>query len=177
MRAQRRRSRPEWCDLLFLYDLVRERQPGLFLELGSGCSTAVIAHALRANGQGRLLSIDAEERWADSTRAALEPRLAAVTDVEYVPAEAVERDGVGGWVHERLPDLRPDILYVDGPALTEERNVGFDALDLEERLAPGACIVVDGRITTVRFVGAHLTRPHRLRTSGAYDRTVIELLD
>lgn len=41
-----------------LYDIVKEYQPRYVVETGSGASTATILAALKANGLGRLISID-----------------------------------------------------------------------------------------------------------------------
>src|SRR5450631_1633404 len=51
---------------------VATHRPRLIVELGSGISTLVIAAALRANGAGRLISIDADEAYAATTRQQLQ---------------------------------------------------------------------------------------------------------
>src|SRR5579864_4662100 len=71
-----------------LMRLIMLRPTRLVVELGSGLSTLVIAAALRANGSGRLISIDADPDYAASTRAQL------------------QRHGLGEWAEVRGATLK-----------------------------------------------------------------------
>jgi hypothetical protein len=77
------------------------------------------------------------------------------------PVREDDRD-VSGWSHEKLPDIDPDFIYLDGPALTRERKVAFDVLDLESRLQPGCLVIVDGRGENVRYLEHRLKPKHSL---------------
>ena len=135
---------PDWSDLWFLYRLVRERRPETLLEFGSGCSTVVLATAVRDNGVGHLWSLEVDERWARVTQAALPEELRDVVTLVQSRAEASDRD-LPGWTHANVPDVDPDFLYLDSPPLTSERRVAFDPIDLEPRFRPGFVMVLDGR--------------------------------
>ncbi len=164
--------RPDWSDLHYLYRLVRERAPDVLLELGSGCSTVVLAAALRDNGHGHLWSVDVDAEWATATEQGLPAPLRKL--VTIVRSHTIEDDrDVLGWTHANLPDISPDFLYLDSPPLTRERQVAFDPLDLERRFAPGFVMVVDGRYRNARYLSEHLLRAYRVTAMPG--RTIIEL--
>jgi predicted O-methyltransferase YrrM len=150
---------PDYTDLWFLYREVRRRRPTTLLEFGSGCSTVVLAFALYQNREGHLWSLDADAEWARATEAALPEALRSLATVVHAPVHEDDRD-VQGWSYRPLPNVDPDFVYLDGPALTRERKVAFDVLDLESRLQPGCLVVVDGRGENVRYLEARLTRKH-----------------
>ncbi len=56
----------------FLFHLVRRHRPKLILELGSGSSTVLFAAALRANGAGRVISVEHDALHARHTAQLLE---------------------------------------------------------------------------------------------------------
>jgi predicted O-methyltransferase YrrM len=150
---------PDYTDLWFLYREVRRRRPTTLLEFGSGCSTVVLAFALYQNREGHLWTLDAEEKWAQATEAALPEALRPLATVIHASVHEDDRD-VQGWSHENRPDIDPDFVYLDGPALTRERKVAFDVLDLESRLRSGCTVIVDGRGENVRYLRGRLTRKH-----------------
>lgn len=73
--------------LLMLHEHVRQRRPRLVVEFGSGCSTVVIADALRQNGFGKLVSFEHSSDYAAQTLGYL------------------ERENLDAWVDLRLNDL------------------------------------------------------------------------
>jgi Methyltransferase domain len=152
---------PDYSDLWFLYREVRRRRPTTVLEFGSGCSTVVLAFALHQNGDGHLWSLDAEAAWAEATTVALPEAVRPLVTVVYAPVREDDRD-VRGWSYSNIPDVDPDFVYLDGPALTPDRKVAFDVLDLQSRLKPDCVVVVDGRRANVRYLEARLTREHTL---------------
>jgi hypothetical protein len=150
---------PDYTDLWFLYREVRRRRPETLLEFGSGCSTVVLAFALRQNGAGHLWSLESDKGWSAATTAALPDSLRPVVTLVHAPVREDDRD-VQGWSYTNRPAVAPDLVYLDGPALTRERKVAFDVLDLEPALRPGCVVIVDGRGENVRYLEARLTRPH-----------------
>jgi hypothetical protein len=84
-----------------------------------------------------------------------------------------DRD-VLGWSHENVPEIDPDFVYLDGPALTRERQVAFDVLDLQGRLQPRCLVVVDGRRKNAEYLRDRLTRRYAYRTRGPW-RHVFEI--
>jgi hypothetical protein len=74
----------------------------------------------------------------------------------------VEYEGTPAWRHAKVPDVAPDLLYLDGPPLAPERLVAVDPLDIEDRFPPGFCLIVDGRMKASSFLTDHLKRHYSL---------------
>jgi predicted O-methyltransferase YrrM len=145
----------------FLTHLVRRHRPKLIMELGSGSSTFLFAAALRANGSGRLISVEHESEHARHTAQLLEQ--AGLSDwAEIVTAPLVERS-----IGERefqWYDLDPllarltekiDLLFVDGPPGKMQSLSRYPALPVfKAQLSPQALIFVDdgGREDETRMV-------------------------
>ena len=164
---------PDYRDLLYLYEQVRQRKPRVVLEFGSGCSTVVMAQALWENrreaheASGRLYSLDGQKTWASAAAKGIPAHLNELCKVVYSPVREVEQYGVKGLRHEHVPDVEPDFVYLDGPDYGPDGPRGkgappnFDVLDLEARSTGGLAIVVDGRQNAVAFLREHLQRPYR----------------
>jgi predicted O-methyltransferase YrrM len=168
---------PDYADLLRLHRLVRAHGASNILEYGSGCSTLVLALAARdVADDWSVYSVDAEPYWADATRSALPPELAERCTVAHVPVVLDERDGVPGVRHAELPPVEPDFVYVDGPALPDDRPRAFDVLDLENRFKPGLVLVVDSRPFNAAFFREHLRRQYRVKREGPPLAYVFELV-
>ena len=173
---------PQGGDLWFLYRLVRERKPQLVFELGSGCSTVILAQALydntRKDGEraGRIISLDANADWASVTWGSLPKHLVAQCEIRHVPAVKEDRGSDLGFHYKHLPDGMPDFLYVDGPALQPGRKICFDALHLEARFRADFLMVVDGRYDTVRYLREHLTKTYRVTRNRWLHNTQFDLL-
>jgi hypothetical protein len=150
--------RPVWADLWHLYRVVRRERPRIVLELGSGCSTVIVGEALRRNGAGRLYSLETDVQWFAATA-----RLLGGLPVELCNAVAqpIERYGLLGFEHRPMPVSGADLLYVDGPALTPERQITFDPLDVAWRV-----MVIDGRLATVEFLRERLSASVRSSSLG-----------
>ena len=153
---------PVWSDLWFLYRLVRECKPKVMLEFGGGCSTLIYAQALADNAAegapGFLYSLDADETWGAVTARSVPAHLQTFCEVRITPADPVEFDGTPAWRFRDVPDVAPDFIYLDGPALTPDRKVAVDVLDLEDRFPPGFHLLVDGRSRNCAFLEAHFKR-------------------
>ena len=52
---------PNYAVLYLLYRMVRKKKPRIVLEFGSGCSTVILAEALKDNGEGFLFSLESDE--------------------------------------------------------------------------------------------------------------------
>jgi predicted O-methyltransferase YrrM len=118
------------------------------VELGSGVSTLVIAAALRANGAGRLISVDAEEGYGALTREQLrrhaltqwaEIRIAALKDMDF---EGVARPWYDTAALADLKDI--DVLLIDGPPTLLRPDIRYPALPFFwNRLSAGAIVLLD----------------------------------
>jgi hypothetical protein len=91
--------------------------------------------------------------------------------------------------YERLPDVVPDFVFLDGPdpAMVEGQINGLsfqnpvrtvmagDLLLMESTLLPGFYMVVDGRTNNARFLARNLQRPYGICWRRALDLTTFEM--
>jgi hypothetical protein len=127
---------------------IAARRPQCVVELGSGVSTLVIAAALRSNGAGRLISIDADEGYAAQTRDQLqrqglgdwvELRIAALTEMK---CEGIARPWYDTRVLADLTDV--GLLLIDGPPTALRADIRYPSLPFFwSRLAAGAMVLLD----------------------------------
>jgi hypothetical protein len=148
----------EYCDLWFLYNYIKQIKPERVLEIGSGCSTAVMARAMDENNLGTLYSVDESEAWASSTMTAL-PSARVVMSTSPV----VKRSGIA--YYEELPIVDPQFIYIDGPNLKkyefksqpgevdyQEIRLSVDMLRLEPSLTPGCAVLFDQRTASMEVL-------------------------
>ena len=196
---------PDVNDLVRLHRLVRDRPCVTVLEFGIGCSTIALAHALQQTEQehgellrqrlGRntqlfqLFSVDANERWIEHTRQRLPAGLAERVHLVHSGVSATTFGGRLCHTYDRLPDVVPDLIYLDGPdpadvqgtigglgfSAPERTVMSADILVMEPTLLPGTVIVVDGRENNVRFLTRNLQRPISITVEG--DASIIELTE
>lgn len=152
--------RPQYTDLWWLYRAVREHAPHVIWEFGAGWSTAFLAQAVADNGFGRVISMDADERWAEHARRLVPPWLQA--EIRFAPAAKVEVRGEPAWRHSNRPDdALPQFIYIDGPAGSGECPGFADLVDIEDQLEPGCLVVIDGRPKTSAMLRRTLRRDWR----------------
>lgn len=175
--------RPDYSDLWFLYLVVKRRSPRCILEFGSGCSTVIMAQALWesrdecfAGPERRLYSVDAHPYWANITCNSFPDHLRNICEVVYSPLLEVEYEGTPAFRHGVVPNVVPDLLYLDGPELTPERQVAVDVLDLESTFPPGFFMVVDGRKTNRDFFLRHLKRRYVYKYRRQFRNAIFELI-
>ena len=160
-------AHPPYCeDLWFLYRWVKRHKPECVLEFGAGCSTVVLAQALYENGSGHLYSIDGSEYWAQTTWELMPAHLHGVTTLTYSGVVPAEVEGEKVLRHVKVPDVSPDLIFLDGPDFDQYKFGGIpaacDPLDLEPRFKPGFRMIVDGRMENTEFLRKHLKRRYRV---------------
>lgn len=198
---------PEADDLVRLHKLIRNRKCFTVMEFGLGYSTVVMADALQKNQEEwealpqkpeirnrfmfQLFSVDASQRWIGRTQEGFPAHLAGRVHFHHSDVEIGMHNGRLCHYYEKLPDVVPDFIYVDGPSAKdvkgsirglsfqcEERTVmSGDLLLMESTFLPGTFIVVDGRTNNARFLARHFTRDYNVRWDREADITTFELAE
>jgi predicted O-methyltransferase YrrM len=133
--------------LVHLALLVRERKPALVVECGGGVSTLVLARALQLNGAGLVWTLESSAEFAQITRERLR-RLGVqqFSKVRIAPLTELPPPGQGFWYRleeiARLPGPI-DMLFVDGPQVSETTSRAPAIDHLFPRLSPAGFVVFD----------------------------------
>ncbi len=154
---------PVYEDLEFLYDYVTENDPCVVLEFGSGCSTIVMAEAMRTKTGLDLWSFDNEREWLWETQKMISEDLEHIVNLNFRVVLAGTTPPSGGirtfhYSMGGIISITPDLIYLDGPKLTKATRVTIDPLFYEHKMHPGGAIIVDGRDENVEFLKKHLLR-------------------
>ena len=134
----------------YFFHLIRRQRPKLIVELGSGSSTVLFAAALRANGGGRIISIEHDRTHAKHTTTLLEQAgLTERVQLVFAPLADLTLGGRSfqwydlGALLMRLPE-KIDLLFVDGPPGKVQSLSRYPALPIFARhLSPRALVIVD----------------------------------
>lgn len=173
--------RPSPVDMWTLYRNIRLRKPMLVMEFGTGCSTLVIAAALRRNGRGRLISVDANERWLAESEKGLPPDLRPLVTLHFSPCVVETIDGTRCHRFAHLPDLPLDFLFLDGPGIADvpdwadNKPMSSDPIHLEPRFNWGFRMLVDGRRDNAAFLRHHLRRSYQVHEERPFRLTRFDL--
>lgn len=178
---------PEWDDLARLHKLVRRRKVLNVLEFGCGHSSLVFADALRKNeiefGDFATANlrrsdpfhvdvVDDVKLFLDSTARRVPRQLLQIPRFHLSAVEMTEFQGRICTRYLTLPNVCPDLIYLDGPsqhsvlgdvsgistATPDRLPMSADLLRIEHFLLPGTLIVVDGRTANARFLATNFQR-------------------
>lgn len=131
----------------FLYREVVERGRRSVLECGSGSTTVILAYAMRSLGEGRVVALEHEPRFAAATRKLLAQRelteWAEVVDAPLTDVRVGDRER--RWYDlANLPDGSFDLILVDGPPGGTGPQARYPAVPLLlARMEQDALVVLD----------------------------------
>jgi hypothetical protein len=147
-----------WFDYFFLYRYVLARRPRRILELGSGVTSAIMAHALREVARmhpeaepGHLHTLESLPEYFEDAKRICPAELRPHVTHHLSPQQLVAWRG-RTWIncYEVLPEGPFDLVFVDGPDHPDMRGRGVvngDALRaLEAHPTASPDLVIDGRI-------------------------------
>jgi len=194
---------PELEDLYRLHRFIIEQKRTTILEFGSGWSTLIFAHALRANKKAyssevatlrrnnpfEVHAVDNEKRFMKMAENRIPANLKGDTFFHFSEVQMVEFQGRFSTLYETLPLINPDFIYLDGPdqfnvineisgfttAHKDMMPMSCDILRLEHFLTPGTIIVVDGRAANARFLNANFQRGWSYVYEAPYDQHIFQL--
>ena len=142
-----------------LFKDMRQRRPATVMEFGVGCSTLVIAAALKKNGGGRLITVDGSEEWLGVCCEGMPADLAPFVSFNHSPVEKLPDQPAHRYTH--LPEVRLDYLFIDGPSVQhipewEGPPIAADPILPNMTFNKGARIVVEGRSANVAYLTQQL---------------------
>lgn len=140
---------PDFARILMTQILVQK--PGVVFELGSGVSTLITGYCLKMNGGGKLISLEHEEKYYQSTLQNIQAHgLREFVSLYYAPLKNYTLEGtVHAWydLAEVPLDQPVDLLTVDGPPGAIQKESRFPAYPLlQPYLNDNAVILVDDYI-------------------------------
>tara|TARA_B110000008_G_C16797947_1_gene495428 strand:+ start:32 stop:808 length:777 start_codon:yes stop_codon:yes gene_type:complete len=178
----------DFIDLKNLYSLIRKRKPKCVIEFGSGFSTIAICLALKDNQTednilGRLFSIDGNQEWIKNTENKVDDDLKKFVTFHYSKSKITNYNGQIASLHESLPDVSPNFIYLDGPSPLDVggdiNGISFNSKNLEtqnirrivaadvllyESTAPADFFVLlDRRYTNANFLEKNLIYKYNVR--------------
>ena len=173
---------PEFIDLKNLYKLIRERKPKCVVEFGSGFSTIAIALALRENKlkdniSGHLYSIEGNKKWFHNTQEKIDNDLKKFIDFHYSKPITSTFNGHLVSKHEKLPDVSPNFIYLDGPSpldvegeihgLSFKKNnrriISVDPILYESSAPADFFILIDRRYANANFIEKNLIYNYEIK--------------
>lgn len=174
---------PQAFDLWNLYRNVRSRWPNVTVEFGCGCSTLVMAEAMHRNGGGKLIVLEADQRWIDASAAELPKHLRDVVEYRFAPLIKTSIDGEDCHLYSNAPTGPIDFLYLDGPDPAHVPGwpvpghpISGDPVKMEAQFSPRFRMIVDSRKANVAFLKRHLKRQYRSATNSIFGTTNFDLL-
>ena len=199
---------PEIDDLARLHYITVSRKVTTILEFGVGKSSVILSDALRINKnrdykftfnnlrRGNLYechSIDNYQQWINECKKNIPDDL---LDNKYLNLHIsnVSTSEFCGRIctyYERLPNISPDLIYLDGPdqysPVGEIRGLSTrhkdrmpmaaDILSFEHFLQPGTLIIIDGRTANARFLKSNFQRNWSHLYVEEWDQHFFELLE
>jgi Methyltransferase domain len=141
----------------WLYRDIVKRKPLSVVELGCGYSTIAIRAALKANGAGQLLSLDANEDWVRQWEHGMPSDLASFGTIEICSLKQIEYQGTPAHCYDREPAAAIDYLFVDGPSPRSlpgwsASPMAADPVLWQPLFSNGARVVIEGRRQNTAFL-------------------------
>lgn len=196
----------QWRDLIRLHYFIRTRRVTTVLEFGVGYSTAVMAHAMHLNRRDhaetvlrdlrranafQVHSVDESEKWFAVAISRAEVQLHEY--ITFLQSDVIMTTFAGRICteYERLPNICPDLIYLDAPARSpvgghqsgittdhpDRLAMSCDLLKIEHFLLPGTLIVVDGRSANARFIKCNFQRQWAYYHDPVDDIHLFELME
>lgn len=178
---------PEWEKLKFLHEISRKRKIMSALEIGVGYSSIILAHALKLNKEDygkdfqnkirrenpfHVFSVDDSEHFVNECQNRIKEELKDYITFSLSKNEMKEINNRICTQFEKLPNICPDLILLDGPSQFGVKNsirgidtatkdrvpMSGDILPIEYFLLPGTIIVVFGQTANLRFLYNNLQR-------------------
>lgn len=178
--------KPELNDLFLLHQYTLRYKRTTILEMGTGWSSLIFAHALeinkrkyfnkvkelRRNNAFELHCVDDMRKYLSTSKKRLPNNLSKKSFFHFSLAEMTTFNGRICTQYKKMPLINPDLIYLDGPDQFNIKNkinnistnhkdmmpMSCDILRIEHFLTPGTIIITDGRAANARFLKENLQR-------------------
>jgi len=124
-----------------------ENKPNVIVECSSGLTSVILARCCQLNETGKVYSLENGKEYVDKSQLNLNKTgLDAFADIIYAPLQPVMiNDNSYDWYSlSDLPDLKIDMLVIDGPPGFIQKHSRFPALPLlMDKLSNNACVFLD----------------------------------
>ena len=181
------------ADIVRLSYLVSKQPVGDILEFGSGVSTLLLAFCCKKNEieygyHGTVHCLEADATWQNLVETELERHgLSKYVEFHLSVPEMTVYDTTPVMSFDKLPNICPNFIYVDGPrgnqAVGTFKGIGgsaciscLDVLYFETTFPAHTKIVVDGKLSFVKFYEKNLKRNYRKRHIHIFDQTEFDLM-
>jgi hypothetical protein len=130
--------------LALISDYCLQEKPQVIVECSSGTSSLVLAQCCRRNQLGHVYSLENGEAFAVKTSRQLDDfRLAGYCDVIHAPLQDVQLTGESfqWYALENLPEIKIDMLVVDGPPGFLQKYSRYPALPMLSKTLAEHCVI------------------------------------
>ncbi|RDH81136.1 MAG: class I SAM-dependent methyltransferase [endosymbiont of Galathealinum brachiosum] len=142
---------PDWsaaADFLFLIkEYCQKVKPEVIVECSSGLTTLTLARCCQINEKGKVFSLENGHEYADKSRLNLENfSVDSQADIIHAPLKQIlVNDRNYDWYElKNLPDVKIDMLVIDGPPGFIQKHSRFPALPLLfDRMADESIVFLD----------------------------------
>ncbi|MEJ2609852.1 MAG: class I SAM-dependent methyltransferase [Candidatus Thiodiazotropha sp.] len=142
---------PHWsagADFIqIIVDACFDLKPSLILECSSGLTTLMLARCCQINGNGRIISLENGEEYAQNTRKYIEQYgLQAYSSIIHAPLTSVTFDQVEyqWYTTTQIPEDTIDMLVIDGPSGFIGKNARYPAIPIAyPNLSHGSQVFLD----------------------------------
>lgn len=157
---------PNWLDLYRLYHFIQRRKHRVILELGSGCTTLIMAQSLLDNHPiSKMYTVETQPQWQKVTDDCIKRTFSDTSFIKVNHSDVEMKEGKDGFTYYRhlnIPEIIPSLIYLDSPQLVKSKqSIITDLVDLESKL-PYFDIIIDGRLKTFKWTVANLSRQYKI---------------
>lgn len=143
-------------DYYCLYQYIREKKPIEVLELGTGASTVVIAHALFENHkegglQGRVTSLEDIPKYYEMAKSLFPEKYNVYADLVHSESIVDFHEMFRGVRYKNVPERQYDFVFIDGPNYTlsdGEITFDLDFIHIVKKSDKPVTAFIDKRFTT-----------------------------
>jgi len=163
-------------DYWVLWNEIRAKKPREVLELGTGVSSLIIAHALMENEEetgycGRLTSMEESPLWKDKAVSLLPSKYQKIVDIYLSGTQEDLFSFFRGVSYSSIPSRSYDFVFIDGPTTKSPVDgaplFDIDFLNIIRNSEHPVSGIVDKRVSTC-FVLQQVLGPKRVK----YDSTL-----